>query len=267
VRARLNQHIQGIDMASRKYLRFMWSHESRLHMRAVRIFNAIMHRVPFDLKYRIGRALRAQRAPYVLATPGSVVVQVGAPRDTLMSGRSRAFFFSLFVGPTGRAVVVEPDPESVAAFRESCARKGLSHVSVVDKAAWSESGTLDIYIDDEHPATNFTGAARSYDDDRMSRYRKITLPASTIDDILDELGLAKVDIVSITTNGAELEILRGMRRTLERGVRYIALAETGAVPDTVMSEFGFEPYAFDDRGRTFIRRDGSGAVAAAAVRA
>ena len=54
-----------------------------------------MARVPFRLKYAIGQHLRRGRPPYELVRNGSVVVQVGAPRDTLRSGRSRGMHFAL----------------------------------------------------------------------------------------------------------------------------------------------------------------------------
>ena len=73
------------------------------------LWNSALKRVPFSLKYAIGRRLRVNRAPYCLIKPGSIVVQIGAARDTLEAGRSRGIYFSLFAGYNGRVIVVEPE--------------------------------------------------------------------------------------------------------------------------------------------------------------
>jgi hypothetical protein len=58
--------------------------------------------------------------------------------------------------------------------------------------------------------------------------------------------------VSITTNGAELEILNGMKEMLATGAEsYISLAITGDRYRETMDELGFDYVCDDDRGFTF----------------
>ena len=57
--------------------------------------------------------------------------------------------------------------------------------------------------------------------------------------------------MSITTNGAEKEILKGMEHTIRAGLPYIALARTGNDYVEMMESMGYIFYAHDDRGFTF----------------
>src|SRR5262245_229693 len=79
-------------------------------------FNGIAAAVPYGIKYPVGTWLRKRKFPYSVIRDGDVVVQLGAPRDLLHAGRSRALHFTRLVG-SGKAVVLEPDAENVAHFR------------------------------------------------------------------------------------------------------------------------------------------------------
>ncbi|MGH7670857.1 MAG: FkbM family methyltransferase, partial [Gemmatimonadaceae bacterium] len=237
-----------------RYLRFLWSHESGFHRHVVRIANSLLSLVPMRINYAVGAWLRRNRPPYALLRAGDVAVQVGAPHDTLRSGRSRAFYFGLFVGPAGRVVAVEPDAISAAALRHASAAHGHNNITVVERAAWSGDTTLRVFIDDRHPASNFTAGSKAYDDRRMATYRPVDLAATTLDQMARELNLATpVALVSITTNGADREILAGMTELIARGVSYIAIADTGVVHDSDLAAVGYRLLSFDDRGRTYER--------------
>jgi FkbM family methyltransferase len=186
-----------------------------------------------------------------LIRPGDTVVQVGAPHDTLRSGRSRAFYFGLFAGPTGRAIVVEPDEASARALEEASRAHGYGNIRVVRAGAWKERTSIRIFIDDRHPASNFTAGSKQYDDERMRDYRSVEMPAIRIDETLAELGVGPVRLVSITTNGAEREIIEGMSGLIRTAPPYIAIADTGAVETSALEAMGYRLLSHDDRGRTF----------------
>ena len=242
---------QGGRMKSREYFRFRWSHRSPVHIFLVKIYNAIMARVPFKVKYSIGKKLRASKPPYCLVRPGSVVVQVGAPRDTLRAGRSRAMYFTLFTAPNGRVVIVEPASASIEEFRRTLAAQGLHHVDLHELGAWSEHTTLRLRIDDSHPAANFTEGTADYSEEELKNFRLVEMETDSVDNILRASGVEKADLVSITTNGAEREILEGLRSTMAKGLEYICLACTGPEYVELMREYGYELATYDDRGYTF----------------
>jgi FkbM family methyltransferase len=237
-----------------EYFRFRWSHEAELHRLVAKVVYFLMRFVPFAVKYGAGKRRRANRLPYSLVKNGSVVVQVGAPQDTLHAARSRGMYFSLFAGPSGRVIIIEPDHKSVEAFRLVLSQQRIENVVLVPVGAWSQQKTLKVYVDDAHPASSFSEGSKQYSDQRMKDFRVVNVPANTVDNILAENGIGHVDLISITTNGAEREILDGLQRTIAGGLPYISLARTGENYDKMMEALGYKLYAHDDRGYTFVRR-------------
>jgi FkbM family methyltransferase len=236
------------------YLRHRWSHDAWLHRTSVKIFNCIMGRVPFCLKYGVGRQLRQGRPPYSLVKEGSVVVQVGAPLDTLKAGRSRAMYFSLLAGSSGKVVIVEPDQKSIECLETLAERRGIRNMALCPLAAWSEKAVLKVFISDSHPASSFTAGTKSYTASRMQGFHPVEIPADTIDSLLKERGIDKVDLISITTNGAEEQILAGASKMIQGGLPYVSLARTGENYDRMMAALGYSLLGYDDRGFTFARR-------------
>jgi FkbM family methyltransferase len=155
---------------------------------------------------------------------------------------------------TGRVLVVEPDAASAEEFRRTAERHGLRHVDVVCTAAWSERTTLTMEIDTDHPATSFTAGVTRYSQDELRRFQEVSVAAVPIDQLVGEQGIARVDLISITTNGAEEEILRGSRRVLARDRPYVCLAHTADSHVAMMTDIGYEFVGADDRGFTFGRR-------------
>lgn len=244
-----------MPMNRKTKLRFRWSHRHPLHRLIVRSVNRILAMLPMRPKYSIGRLLRRNKAPYALLGPGSTFVQVGAPLDTLRSGRSRGLHLAIrSLGQNGSAIIVEPDERSAAAFRDAAKSMGLEHVSVINCAAWHQPDTLNLCVDPAHPATNFTEGSTDYDADRRAEFQSVTVPADTLDNIVSQLHVEKTDLVSITTNGAEQEILMGMDKIIAAGLKYICLARTGPGYDEMVNDLGFEFLSVDDRGYTYVRR-------------
>lgn len=242
------------SQTGREYLRFRWSHRHPLHLRLVRIYNALMGLLPFRFKYWLGRRLRRDKPPYNLIRGDSVVVQVGAPRDTLKAGRSRGMHFALLTREAGRTVIVEPDPDSAREFERTARRAGLEHVTVCNLAAWSEKAVLKVRMKGSHPAAGFVEDCADYTAEELARFRTIEMPADTLDGILDAAGVGKVDMVSITTNGAEEAILEGLAGRLERDRPLISLARTREGYTELMERLGYERLSYDDRGFTFTSR-------------
>lgn len=236
---------------TREYVKFKWSHQMRLHRWGVRAYNAALRHIPISLKYRVGRRLRVNRPPYSLVNECSLVVQVGAPLDTLHAGRSRGMYFSLLARPDSRVVIVEPDPESVEELRAALERLGISNTEVCPLGAWSEKKTLKLYVNQRHPASNFTEGTANYDSRRLKAYSELEVEVDQLDSILAARGISKADLVSINTNGAEKEILAGMEGLISAGLPYVALARTRDDLLETMAGRGYEFYAHDDRGYTF----------------
>lgn len=215
----------------------------------------LLRALPESLLYSRGLKARRRRRPYSVIEPGDVVFQIGAPADLLAVGRSRSAYFMQLVSGNGKLVVMEPDSGNCEQMRAFAKRNGYSdHVIVVNKGAWSEEKTLRFYESKDHPASAVLVELSQATPQEMERrgYREIPVPVTTVDLVLAEYGLKTPKLVSITTNGAELEILNGMKGMLAADAEiYISLAVTGDRYREKMDELGFEYVCDDDRGFTF----------------
>jgi FkbM family methyltransferase len=215
----------------------------------------LLRALPEKLLYARGLEARRRRRPYSLIGPGDVVFQIGAPADLLAVGRSRSAYFMQLVSGNGKLVVMEPDSRNCEKLQAFARRNGYSgHVIVVNKGAWSEEKTLRFYESKDHPASAVLVELSQATPEEMKRrgYRETPVPVTTVDSVLAAYGLKTPKLVSITTNGAELEILNGMKGMLAQDAEmYISLAVTGDRYREKMDQMGFEYVCDDDRGFTF----------------
>ncbi|MBO6565784.1 MAG: FkbM family methyltransferase [Pseudomonadales bacterium] len=209
--------------------------------------------VPDHLKYAINNRLRKNKIPYCYLQEGDSVIQVGAPRDILLGGRSRAIHFSMMVGDVGKILIIEPDPESFNALNEFIQKNKISNATTVNTAVWGENTTLEFISNPNHPASNIV---KSVDPHRASpASMSITMSARTLDDICEEHSFSSPKMVSVTTNGSEEQALKGMSGLLDGGIKYVALAPPSDHLPDLMANYGYETDALDDRGMTFKKSD------------
>lgn len=221
------------------------------------IYNRSMTMLPYSVKYGLTTSMRKNKYPYKVIEEGDLVVQVGAPKDILYAGRSRALHFIRMVGVRGKVMVVEPESINCDALEEYTKKNDLfDRVKLAKVGAWSSVGELKFLYNPDHPASNILVDVHSNKIERdnidLQDFDTVKVPVSTIDILLmEETRELDPKLISITANGAELEILKGMKDVLSRGVPYISLAATGAGYVEAMSELNYELVALDDRGYTF----------------
>lgn len=225
-----------------------------------RLYNAILSRMPYALKYGIGTAARRNKYPYSLLEADDFVIQLGAPRDTLVAGRSRAIHFARVVSE-GTVVVIEPDPSNCAPFKQFIADNNLANIRLIELGAWNAAGELAFLSSDTHPAANVLASAKDIGEEVMKKrgYKEIKVAVDTLANILQRNGITGIPkLVSVTTNGAERQILEGMREMLSaQNIPYVSLALTGEGYPELMASMGYDLLALDDRGYTFRRRSGA----------
>ena len=185
------------------------------------------------------------------------------PRDVLVAGRSRAIYFALLVGK-GKVVIVEPDPENVRVAKAFIHKHKLhSKVILYEYGAWCQDTVLTFLLSPKHPAANvlretFMHTSLSNIDRQViqaRRYKEVPIKVNTIDNLLKRACVPSPKLVSITTNGAELEILDGMKETIANGCSYISLASVfGDRYIKYMEKLGYQYIARDDRGFCFHKR-------------
>jgi len=141
---------------------------------------------------------------------GAVFLDVGAHIGIFTMKASRQ------VGPQGRAVAFEPNPETLAMLRDNVAANRMDNVTVEGIACTDKEQELTLYA---APVIN-TGASSlsqsnaAYGDGQAPRPFQVR--GRPIDDVVRELNLTHVDAIKIDVEGAELQVLRGAVETLKR---------------------------------------------------
>ncbi|MGI9592151.1 MAG: FkbM family methyltransferase [Myxococcota bacterium] len=145
-----------------------------------------------------------------LLQPDMVFADVGANQGE----------FTLFAAkrlPRGRVLAFEPMTEMRERLVGNLAANPFDNVLVSDRGLWSEPGRRRIFRRDapfadgsfhEGLGTLFPTAERS------DAVEEIAL--TTLDAFLEQQGIDRVDVLKVDVEGAELEVLRGAEKTLER---------------------------------------------------
>jgi FkbM family methyltransferase len=118
-----------------------------------------------------------------------------------------------------RVISIEPSPEILECLRRNHARDiAAGRVVVVPEGVWDSVGKVTFQIDDENRgADRFTTGKPEF-------RRAFELPVTTVDALVEKLGLDRVDFIKMDIEGAEVRALRGARATLARFRPRMAIA-------------------------------------------
>lgn len=152
----------------------------------------------------IDRPLASTLRAYL--TRGMVVLDVGANTGLYTS------IIAACVGPSGRVFAFEPIPYLARRVRENAELNRLTNVDVLEAAVGAEAGRSDLHLS----AAGGDGWASLYAWN-WSGPETLSVPILTLDDWLEASSMARVDLVKIDVEGAELDVLRGAGRSLASG--------------------------------------------------
>ena len=132
--------------------------------------------------------------------PGVTVLDVGANIGAY------TLLFATWAGPSGRVVAFEPSPHSAEGLREHLRLNGVAdRVEIVQAAVSNAEGTA--WFDCSGPS----GANALISEARGGG--AITVNTTTLDAYCESRGL-RPSVIKVDVEGAELDVLRGGRRTL-----------------------------------------------------
>ena len=169
------------------------------------------------IKYGVGAGLRFDAtggfAGYLLGTSEpdeqEALARFLRSGDTFFDiGANIGFFSTLaahLVGPTGRVYAFEPFPSSAAAAQRNALLNGFDHLHVVNAAVSRSAGR------------RWLRTMTSPDQSKLVQERPdagIEVNTVGIDEFIAEQGTPVPDVVMIDVEGEEIDVLRGMQRTI-----------------------------------------------------
>jgi len=111
------------------------------------------------------------------------------------------------VGRNGLVIAIEPHPENYKTLTENIKLNDLNNVIALNIAAWKEEGILKLFIGDTHGRHSVK---------RCLGLGYVEVRAKALDEVIDQLKVRRVNLIKIDVEGAELEVLKGLARTLEK---------------------------------------------------
>jgi FkbM family methyltransferase len=148
--------------------------------------------------------------PY-LVNRGDVATLVGTPFPDKIERMSHC------VGSSGRVILIEPEKQNLAKHYCHIARRCLNNVTIVPKAAFDQKGKAKFLIAPLPSDHRIVIPEIEHDNDyREANYYidEVDMDVDTIDNIMRDVGVRRLDFVEIAVNGAEMHILRGMEQML-----------------------------------------------------
>jgi FkbM family methyltransferase len=165
---------------------------------------------------------------------GDVVLDVGAGIGT------ETLPFARMVGDRGHVVAVEAHPDTFAVLKRVCGLNQLHNVDLVQAAVMDT--TEPVTMSNLPPELNYENKVGG---------EGVTVPARTLDDLIHDFDLSRVDFLKMNIEGAELAALRGASGCLDR----VGAAAIGC-HDFLADETGDESYRTKDQVRALLLKAG-----------
>jgi len=142
--------------------------------------------------------------------------QIIKPGDTCIDIGANFGYYSVLLsalaGNSGKTVAIEPNP-GVAKLLRMSASLNSPGFTVAEVALADKAGELQLTIPDE-----LFGSATIVDQEVMQSIptTSVSVKVKTLDELLQELNISKVDIIKMDVEGAEPLIFEGMEKTLRK---------------------------------------------------
>ena len=137
--------------------------------------------------------------------PGDTVIDIGAHKGAFTYWMSRA------VGPRGKVLAFEPQPELSDYLNRAINRLRLNNVEVIESALSNRSGRATLYR-----ATQQVSPGASLEVDPSTAEDSFEVQICPLDDVLAERGIKSVSLIKCDAEGHELKVFEGGRSILSR---------------------------------------------------
>lgn len=110
-----------------------------------------------------------------------------------------------------KVIAIEPSPDNLECLRRNFEKEmAEGRLVIYPKGVWDKDDILELLVDPDNRA------ADSFVIERKSAKPVVKVPLTTIDKLVAELGLPKVDYIKMDIEGAETNALRGAKDTIAK---------------------------------------------------
>lgn len=150
---------------------------------------------------------------------------------------------SKLVGDNGKVISVEADKTNFEILKKNISENNISNIIPINKGIWNTKGNLTFFQE--------SNQRNSLVDDLLENVEKQnSIEVDTVDNILSDLNIDHVDFISMEINAAEVNGLKGMKKTLSKNnIRLVCAGwyEFEGRPEWVsikeiLEEYGFSVY-------------------------
>lgn len=148
---------------------------------------------------------------------GDIVVDIGA----------HVGIFTVKAASKAKTVIaIEPDPINYSLLVSNIERNNLKNVSTLNVAVSDFNGKARLHVGSASVFPTLTPELISLEHHARRKYdRYVMVKVRTLDELLKETDLSRVDFMKIDVEGAELQVLKGARETIKNNSKvYLALA-------------------------------------------
>jgi FkbM family methyltransferase len=137
--------------------------------------------------------------------PGDTVVDVGAHIGlyTIIAAKR--------VGPTGKVIAIEPNPENCNVLERNVELNKLTNIIILECAAFSSNTKLKLYSPGKERGFTKLSTVMS---NRATTETFLDVDGNTLDHLMLMHGITQVNWIKIDVEGAEYEALKGATATL-----------------------------------------------------
>lgn len=215
-----------------------------------------------ELETRDGLRLKVRTGTSDFRTSRSVLVDRsyffgggGLPRDAVVidAGAHMGCFTLLAasMAPDGRVFSFEPEPANFELLSENVRLNGFGHVKIFSRAVGGSAGPRALHYS-RNPDT--TGGHSLLGNGEPS----ITVDCTTLDRIVADHALERIDFLKLDCEGAELELLRaaspGSLAKLRRGALEVHSEENRVGVSKILTAAGLEIFAGPKPNYLYFRR-------------
>lgn len=151
-----------------------------------------------------------------------------------------SLFAARLVGEKGLVLAIEPSSREYKRFLQQIRRNKLRNIRVRKLALFNKSADTILSVADERHAGHNTLSTFAYDEVKLLKKEKIS--CDTLDNLIKEEKIRKIDVIKIDVEGSELFTLYGAKKTIVKNKPVIILEisnrnleKSGVNPDKLLS--------------------------------